>query len=292
MAIISINRMKSFYLLFVCLAFVFSCGNPLKNKPIPKAVNGVLDLRGWDFEPSTHSASLVGEPVESTGESNSGTGDNIKLDGSWEFYWKEFYSYEDFKNARATTPHYIQVPSTWNKYDWNGEKLGGDGYATYRLKVFLDKKYENLSFKFLDEGTSFNFFLNERLIMSSGVVSAKPEEAAPRTRPQVVDFQTDLTEFELIVQVSNFANSRGGFWQSIAIGSIENIHRIRDRSVAMDLMVAGCLLMMGVYHLGLFSLRKKDTSTVWFGIFCFVRLGGELVRKSLGFWFGSWIRIW
>ncbi len=243
---ISINCMKFFFAIFVILALLFSCGNPQKNKPIPKAVNGVLDLRGWDFEKE----------------------ETIKLDGDWEFYWKQFYSYNDFKNNQIIASNYIQVPRSWNGYEWNKEKLGAEGYATYRLKVFLDKKYKNLSFKFLDEGTSFNAFLNERLILSSGIVSANPEEASPRSRPQTVDFQTDLTEFELIVHISNFANNRGGFWQSIALGSIESIHSVRNKSVAMDLLVAGCLLMMGIYHLGLFSLRKKDKSTFWFGMFC------------------------
>jgi hypothetical protein len=33
----------------------------------------------------------------------------------------------------------IQVPGTWRWYQVNGQPLGGEGYATYRLKVLLNR---------------------------------------------------------------------------------------------------------------------------------------------------------
>ncbi len=64
---------KSFklFLLLLCFFFIGDCS---ERKIPPKAVKGVLDLRGWDFDPST----------------GSGTDGVINLDGEWEFYWEEY----------------------------------------------------------------------------------------------------------------------------------------------------------------------------------------------------------
>ncbi len=64
-------------LLFFFFALcIFSCTKP---KQAPKAENGVIDLTEWDFEKDG----------------------NIKLDGEWEFYWKEIYSHENFRQNRT-----------------------------------------------------------------------------------------------------------------------------------------------------------------------------------------------
>jgi class 3 adenylate cyclase len=41
-------------------------------------------------------------------------------------------------------------------------------------------------------------------------------------------------------------------------------------SVAADLLLFGVLLTMGLYHLVLYVLRRKDASPFWFGLFCLV----------------------
>ena len=61
-------------LLLFCFILIGACS---ERKIPPKAVKGVLDLRDWDFDPST----------------SSGTDGVINLDGEWEFYWEEFHKH-------------------------------------------------------------------------------------------------------------------------------------------------------------------------------------------------------
>ncbi|MBP9888716.1 MAG: hypothetical protein KBF93_20655, partial [Leptospiraceae bacterium] len=100
------------FLCFIVLVSIYSCSK--QNKPQqPKAVEGILDIRDWDFD------------------------SNGKLDlyGQWEFYYGEFLTAENFTKAKGEKPKFIEVPSLWNGYDWNGTKLPGSGFATYRLLV-------------------------------------------------------------------------------------------------------------------------------------------------------------
>ncbi len=79
-----------------------------------KAANGVVDLREIDFSQRQ----------------------NYRLDGEWEFYWKQLLSYEDMQNFIPDL--YAVIPDAWNNYTMNGESLPGQGYATYRLHVITD----------------------------------------------------------------------------------------------------------------------------------------------------------
>ena len=109
--------------------FLLTCSNS-KQIP-PKAVKGVLDLREWDFDPSR----------------DSGTDGNVNLDGEWEFYWKEFPVGENLELPEGAKD-YISVPGVWNGHivrhasktgEVTEEEITGKGYATYKLKVLLDK---------------------------------------------------------------------------------------------------------------------------------------------------------
>ena len=62
---------------------------------------------------------------------------------------------------------------------------------------------------------------------------------------------------ELILQVANFSHRRGGIWRSVALGNSELIQGIRERQIVYDMVLLGSLLILGLYHLALFSLRKK-----------------------------------
>lgn len=83
----------------------------------PKAEQGVLDLRGWDFE-------KYGP---------------VPLEGSWEFYWEQLLKPLEVPGVEAGL---IQVPSTWNSKKSLIQELPGSGYATYRLTLLLDEQVD------------------------------------------------------------------------------------------------------------------------------------------------------
>ncbi len=235
-------------LLTACIFSFAGCSLTFQNAIPPRASRGVLDLSKWDFAKDG--------PIE--------------LSGEYEFYWQQLLSPEDF--ARTPPPRnrdFIQVPSCWKGHDWQGAKLPGEGYATYRLTILLkDSLAAQLALKFLDMGTAFTVFANGEKTLSVGIVGPTPETSKPSFLPQVVDFGGDSNRVELIYQVSNFHYLRGGAWEVIRLGTEQQLNRLRERRLTLDLILFGSILTMGLYHLTLFTLRKNDLSSLFFGSYC------------------------
>ena len=229
------------------LLFFTACRHDFQERIHPEAVKGVLDLTEWDFKRDG--------PVDLTGE--------------YEFYWKQHLKPQEFKK---TTPlqktGFIRVPGYWNGYEVEGKKLSGDGYATYRLKILLNDLKEPLALKLLSMGSAYNVYVNEKRVGSVGVAGKNRETSIPRYFPQTVDFEIEINQIELIFQVSNFHHGRGGAWNVIRLGREKEIRIIRQRRLSFDLFLFGSIFIIAMYHLGLFTIRKKDRSLLYFSIIC------------------------
>ncbi|MCP4129673.1 MAG: response regulator [bacterium] len=240
-----IYPIKKTLLLFagILLLFSLSCtGEPRRINP-PAARGGILDLRGWD-------------PAEDG---------PVELSGEWEFYWKQLLpSVEPVSNG------YIRLPGDWNGFMVNNRALPGDGYATYRLTVLLGKPHSSLAFKFSFFDTAFSIYVNGKKISSAGVVGTNKKTSVPGYRPHVADFPPGADTLEILLHVSNFHNSSGGSPKTILLGSERDIRETRERLLALELFLFGSILIMSLYHLGLFLLRRKDRSSLYFSIFCFL----------------------
>nr|NIS14937.1 PAS domain S-box protein [candidate division Zixibacteria bacterium] len=75
---------------------------------------------------------------------------------------------------------------------------------------------------------------------------------------------------EIIFQVSNFHHRRGGIWEVIQLGRERDMRKAQERRLSFDLFLIGSIILMALYHLGLFILKKKDRSPLYFSIFCFL----------------------
>jgi signal transduction histidine kinase len=215
----------------------------------PKAENGVLNLTDWNLERDG--------PVD--------------LAGEWEFYWEQLARPEDFIQGNPPSrTGFIQVPSSWNDYEVEGVRLSGDGYATYRLMILLNGSQTPLAFKMLEFETAYVLYANGQEIGANGVVEKTPQAMQPQWLPKVVDLVVEDDSLEVILQISNFHHRKGGAGQMIQFGTEQRIREIRERSLNFEFFLFGSLFIMGLYHVGLFTLRRKQTSPLYFGICCFL----------------------
>jgi signal transduction histidine kinase len=237
----------------IVLLLVVCCSQP---KQMPKATQGVLDLRSWNF-------------------SKDGP---VNLDGEWEFYWKEFCDpnvlrrdvLQCVSTEDATTGN-INVPGNWNSYIHDGKPLDVMGYATYRLKVLVPENENFLSLYMPTMGTAYQMWINGREISQNGKVGKSEEEMVLSYQPQVVNVYNHSEEYDIVVWVSNFYHGKkAGIWGSIQLGQSDDILKKYNNQTILDWLTFGSLFIMGLYHLGLYSLRREDPSTLWFGLFCIV----------------------
>ena len=93
------------FLLINLISLTTACESNVMSKKHPLAVEGVLDLREWDFR-------------------NDGL---VKLDGEWEFYWQKLLMPEDFVKGTyyLVNRHLINIPRSWSGYEIDGQPIEG-----------------------------------------------------------------------------------------------------------------------------------------------------------------------
>lgn len=189
----------------------------------------------------------------------------IPLDGNWAFYWNQLL--EPASVNQGALSGYVPFPSSWNKYQINGEAISGSGYATYRL-TFVASENEILALKIPKVRTAYKIFINGELIATAGTIGTTPEDMVPQYLPQIVSFDALKGDNDVIIQMSNFYMSSGGLLNSILLGGETQLLGLRYNGLAYELFLCGALMMMGIYHLALFFFRKKDRAPLYFGLFC------------------------
>ncbi|OQY45972.1 MAG: hypothetical protein B6242_09085, partial [Anaerolineaceae bacterium 4572_78] len=255
-----------FILLLMSIPFMACNTNQsTTQKTSPKAVNGVLDLQDWDFE-------------------KDGV---IKLDGEWEFYWEQFLTPEDF--GHMTLPPMtgvIELPGEWNGYEVNGKLLTGYGYATYRLQVLLKNNNHFLALKtsaISTAATAHVLYVNEEKIGHNGKVGKTRETTTPKYSPYIVTMTPNDNQLDIIIQISNFSYNKGSMIVPFRLGKQDQIYTIREKSIAFELFLFGSIFIMGLYHFGLFALRRKDKSPLYFGLYCLLLAVRTLVTNEVYF---------
>jgi anti-sigma regulatory factor (Ser/Thr protein kinase) len=221
----------------------------VSSQEIPRVRQGVLDLSSWNFE--------ARGPV--------------KLDGSWEFHWRRLIGPGDkARGAGSDGPFYITVPGYWNGTYVNGEKIEGRGHATFRLLMKLPDADREYALHVPQLYTAYRLWIDDRPMSENGTVGDGPGSSVPSFLPRLVIFRPHGKDVVFTLQVSNYHHVKGGFWSSIIIDNAPNLIRSNRYSHSLDMLAFGGLLLMGIYHLSLFILRRKDRVSLYFGLFCLV----------------------
>ncbi|WP_411823348.1 7TM diverse intracellular signaling domain-containing protein [Leptospira sp. 'Mane'] len=237
-------------LFLVIFSFFISCLQ-ISLKPSPKIESGVLDLRKWNL-------------------SSDGS---VVLKGDSAFYWEEFLFPEDFqkKDSEKTKEvlNFKYIPSVWNGSLINGKKIAGHGYATFRFKILLNPDdTKDLALKLADQGHAYRMFLNGKLVLESGVVARTKEEMIPEMKPTVFRFAAVGPEQDFIFHVSNFHHRVGGLRYEIKLGAEDRILEERQASYIIESFLYGGFFIIALYHFAIYSFRRKNPTTVYFGGFC------------------------
>ena len=219
----------------------------------------------------------------------------VELNGEWEFYWQHLISPTDFASGTAPSPTgFMALPGCWNHYKIEGSPITGNGFATFRLKVRPPTGDTLMGVRILNQATAYRLWINGKMIAGNGVLGKDAATSIPQLRLQVKYFKPRQPELEFVLQVSNFHHKKGGVWSPIYFGPADRIQQRHCLQWIFDLMLFGGLLIMGIYHLGLFSLRKEDMSSFYFALFTLifavrVLVSGDyyltLVFPSIPYWF-------
>lgn len=228
------------------LALTFIAITSCATQPQPIAENGIIDLSSYDFF--------------SRGPA--------KLDGMWEIHWGKLLEPVDFTKSKADSPSYVHVPDTWDRHTIGGKHLPGIGHATFRLKILLPRGLNHFGLKIQEASSAYRLFVNGTLVSSNGKVGTDRTASIPQFLPKIAQFSTENSEAEIILQISNYHEKNGGPWHSMCVGLPEQIAKLREARVFIEAALIGILLVIGIYHLGLFIIRPKERSSFFFFFYC------------------------
>lgn len=231
-----------------CIIFLIAGSCALAKIQPPVARNGILDLRDYDI---SHSG-----PVE--------------LNGEWQFAWQHLRYGPDSADVDSLAWINIKVPGNWNSYYYGGRPIPSYGYATYRLRIYRNSQIENLAFKITHIRTAYQFYLNGIKIREIGRVGKSRQTSEARIFPNIIFADSKADTLEIILQVSNYDFRSGGISTSIVMGSVADITGLRQKNLLTAIFLLGGVLIVAFYHIGLFLLRRKDNSPLYFGLFALV----------------------
>jgi signal transduction histidine kinase/ActR/RegA family two-component response regulator len=209
----------------------------------PSAVNGVIDLRGQTFT------------------------NQLSLNGQWKFYWHQLLNPQDTAAKNGTI---VNFPFKWDGTVLNGKALPAFGYATYRLTVLLPKRTEVLRIAMPDTYCAYKLFINGKEAADNGNVSVSVKDFVPYWQYRAVDIAPETDTLKIDLQIANFVHSQAGIKKPIIIGEKASVELDRRRTEAIDLMLTGCLVMGGIFFLGLYMRGSRDKAILLFSLYSIV----------------------
>jgi hypothetical protein len=233
--------MKRLFFFYSSLLTGFSAGSQSGS-----AREAVLDLKGKDFKKESI----------------------ISLNVNWEFYNNALLTPADFKRSDGTVkPDTLIKPGSRNDIKLKGKEIGGEGFATYRLKIINVPKRQ-LVLDAYSIQTSCRIFINDSMAAEVG----KPGTSKGTTLPMNRDVQLNIPfgpgEVQIIVQMANFHHRKGGFVHPFELGTQEAIGKQRLIYYILDFTESSALAIMGLFLFALYVFRRKDMAVLYFSLFC------------------------
>lgn len=203
-------------------------------------VDGVADLRNEDFKGST----------------------TVPLWGTWEFYWNQLLTPDDFPGATGRT--FIQAPGSWHRQG-NYPALG---VATFRCRLLLPRGQGDLLVHFPVVNASARVWVDTAQVYEHGVVSATRDGYTPKLGSFMISLPGGREEVALTVQIANFSYYSGGLGNSPRVGTSSiTVSRINQLN-GVENFFAGSLIAMFIYQIILYFLYHRGKPYLWLGLIC------------------------
>ncbi len=219
----------------------------LMASPHPTINKGVLDLREWTaFDHTMH------------------------LAGDWAFYWEEFVSPDRMSLENSDPDGYMSVPRPWNGFEIHGEQISGYGYGTYYLRILTPQGHERLMVHIPALSTSYDMYVNGQKVAKTGIAGETKTESKAEYYPQLVPLNSESDTLDIVFHISNFQHSQGGIWDHITLGTERVLENEKNQKIAISLIIAGTLIVLGLYHLAMFAIYEYTRSPFFLGILSIV----------------------
>lgn len=198
----------------------------------------------------------------------------FSLDGPWQVYWGRLLDPDDLARADAPEPSgSLRLPGSWRGERYSGDVSGGTGAATFRLTITPPEGNRSLTLRLFDLRLAYRFWANGALVAQSGVPGMDAASEQPERSLVLASFDTSGEPVDLVLQLSNHGFREGGIGDPILLAKAGILQTARDQVWIFSAFFCGVLLVAGIYHLLIHSLRREEISFFYFGAFCLLIFG-------------------
>lgn len=193
--------------------------------------------------------------------------DAISLEGEWEFYKNRLLTPEQI-TIHAEEPDYIQVPQPWDKQRIDGQLLTGVKVGTYRLqlKLSMNEIGRQKALYISDIASAYTVWVDGQMLGGIGSVGKTITEEVPQSREKMIFFEPKGMEVEVVIQASNFTSRSEGTFEAIKFGDADHLLDFMVKRKLTAALTIGGLLVIGLYHLIIYGIRRSDRSTLFIGL--------------------------
>ncbi|MBP1154236.1 MULTISPECIES: sensor histidine kinase [unclassified Paenibacillus] len=217
--------------------------------------------------PTTDEPLLAIEEGNADFSSMSLSSDNrlIPLQGQWTFVPGRLI--EPDEPIPMMEAVFVEVPQSWESLHSLPGLNGGTGFGTYRLRITLHPEDVGTTLGLLIEpvASSYTLWVNGKKLRTVGTVGKSSDSSIPKETVERVHFVTSERELQIDIQVSNFAQRKGGIWKGLSIGGETALESSLQREMMREYASSGALLMMGVFYLAFAWLYLPERSTLFLG---------------------------
>lgn len=249
------NNKLVFILLFGLFVFFFtSCKK--ENSENQKVVKGVINLSDFDKDKI------------------------YTIQGDWEFYWNKLLKPSEIRNLPSDSVNYTYVNNGWNDFIYNGQKIKGFGFATYRLKIIAPQGLYTIKFRQIL--SAYKVWINDKLVSQVGNPGDINTHNA-KILPNEIVFRSVSDTIEVVLQVSNYSHRVGGIQELVTIGKPNVITERVKNSLNYSFFILGSEAIFALYFLLTFFFRRKNIAYLYFSFSILTSLLFEIVNNEMFF---------
>lgn len=116
--------------------------------------------------------------------------------------------------------------------------------------------------------TVWKLYIDDVLIAQSGTFAKHSSDHKAAIHRKNITFTPASEITTVLIQLANSEHEHIGFYETPTIAPAKIMAQSQFKIYLFETVITALLILVGIYHIGLFAAWKKDKAPLWFGILC------------------------
>ena len=115
--------------------------------------------------------------------------------------------------------------------------------------------------------SAYVLYLNGQAIAHNGKVGKSKLSSHPQWKPLTNAIKLNKGSNILVLEVSNYRHSKGGFFADLHIGTADHLIHKRELNLIVVMFIIGSLFVVGVFNLAMYGFWRNDAVIFYYALF-------------------------